>query len=65
MPTAPRILPTQIQEGVAPGLRYRLEGELVPVLHMVLDGLGGYQLLVDVAGVGAGRLGPPDIPGGG
>jgi uncharacterized protein (AIM24 family) len=38
MPSAPRILPTQIQEGTAPGLRYRLEGELVPVLHMALDG---------------------------
>ena len=38
MPTAPQILPTQISEGTAPGLRYRLEGELVPVLHMALDG---------------------------
>jgi uncharacterized protein (AIM24 family) len=38
MPTAPQILPTQIAEGGAPGLRYRLEGELVPVLHMALDG---------------------------
>jgi uncharacterized protein (AIM24 family) len=38
MPSAPRILPTQITEGTAPGLRYRLEGELVPVLHMALDG---------------------------
>jgi len=32
------MLPTQIQEGTAPGLQYRLEGELVPVLHMDLDG---------------------------
>ena len=38
MPAAPQILPTQIPEGTAPGLRYRLEGELVPVLHMALDG---------------------------
>jgi uncharacterized protein (AIM24 family) len=38
MPTAPQILPTQIAEGTAPGLRYRLEGELVPVLHIALDG---------------------------
>jgi uncharacterized protein (AIM24 family) len=38
MPTAPTILPTQITQGSAPGLNYRLEGELVPVLHMVLDG---------------------------
>jgi uncharacterized protein (AIM24 family) len=38
MPTAPKILPTQIAEGSAPGLSYRLEGELVPVLHMALDG---------------------------
>jgi uncharacterized protein (AIM24 family) len=38
MPTAPQILPTQITQGTAPGLNYRLEGELVPVLHMALDG---------------------------
>lgn len=38
MPSAPRILPTQIPEGTASGLRYRLEGELVPVLHLALDG---------------------------
>jgi uncharacterized protein (AIM24 family) len=38
MPSAPKILPTQIPEGTAPGVRYRLEGELVPVLHMALDG---------------------------
>jgi uncharacterized protein (AIM24 family) len=38
MPSAPQILPTQIQDGVAPGVKYRLEGELVPVLHMALDG---------------------------
>jgi len=38
MPSAPQILPTQITQGSAPGLNYRLEGELVPVLHMALDG---------------------------
>ena len=38
MPSAPQILPTQILEGTAPGVKYRLEGELVPVLHMALDG---------------------------
>ena len=38
MPSAPTILPTQITAGEAPGLTYRLEGELVPVLHMALDG---------------------------
>src|SRR5215469_17055543 len=38
MPSAPKILPTQIPEGVSTGIRYRLEGELVPVLHMALDG---------------------------
>jgi len=38
MPTAPQILPTQVTEGAAPGVNYRLEGELVPVLHMALDG---------------------------
>ncbi len=38
MPTAPSILPTSITQGAAPGLNYKLEGELVPVLHMALDG---------------------------
>jgi uncharacterized protein (AIM24 family) len=38
MPAAPQLLPTQIPEGTAPGLTYRLEGELVPALHMALDG---------------------------
>ena len=38
MPSAPQILPTQITQGTAPGVDYRLEGELVPVLHMALDG---------------------------
>jgi uncharacterized protein (AIM24 family) len=38
MTTAPQILPTQIPEGTAPGVTYRIEGELVPVLHMRLDG---------------------------
>jgi uncharacterized protein (AIM24 family) len=38
MPAAPQILPTQVTQGTAPGVTYRLEGELVPVLHMVLDG---------------------------
>jgi uncharacterized protein (AIM24 family) len=38
MPSAPALLPTSIAEGRAPGLGYRLEGELVPVLHMALDG---------------------------
>jgi uncharacterized protein (AIM24 family) len=38
MPSAPTLLPTTITDGQAPGLGYRLEGELVPVLHMALDG---------------------------
>jgi uncharacterized protein (AIM24 family) len=38
MPSPPQILPTQITQGTALGLSYRLEGELVPVLHMALDG---------------------------
>jgi uncharacterized protein (AIM24 family) len=38
MPTAPKMLPTAIDEASAPGVRYRLEGELVPVLHMGLQG---------------------------
>ena len=38
MTSAPTLLPTQITQGQAPGLSYRLEGELVPVLHMALNG---------------------------
>jgi uncharacterized protein (AIM24 family) len=38
MPSAPQLLPTTITQGQAPGLNYRLEGELVPVLHMALNG---------------------------
>jgi uncharacterized protein (AIM24 family) len=33
----PQLLPT-MQDGAAPGLRYRIQGELVPVLHVWLDG---------------------------
>ena len=38
MPTAPVLLPTKIEEGTGPGLRYRVDGELVPVLHISTDG---------------------------
>lgn len=38
MNNPPVLLPTRIEEGVAPGLRYRVDGELVPVLHMLLTG---------------------------
>ncbi len=38
MPSPPQILPTQIPEGQAPGVSYRIEGELVPVVHMALSG---------------------------
>jgi uncharacterized protein (AIM24 family) len=38
MPSAPQILPTTIPQGTAPGVVYRLEGELVPALRMALDG---------------------------
>ena len=34
----PTLLPTQIESGEAPGVLYRIEGELVPVLHVNLDG---------------------------
>jgi uncharacterized protein (AIM24 family) len=34
----PQLLPTNITDGQAPGLRYRIQGELVPVLHVCLDG---------------------------
>lgn len=38
MRTPPRLLPTQLEDGAAPGVRYRIGGELVPVLHAQLDG---------------------------
>jgi uncharacterized protein (AIM24 family) len=38
MQTPPQLLPTQVQEGQAPGIRYRIDGELVPALHAWLDG---------------------------
>jgi uncharacterized protein (AIM24 family) len=38
MPQPPQLLPTNITDGQAPGLRYRIQGELVPVLHVWLDG---------------------------
>lgn len=38
MPQPPLLLPTRIDEGQAPGIGYRVEGELVPVLHVRLDG---------------------------
>ena len=38
MTQPPQLLPTKVEEGVAPGLQYRIDGELVPVLHIRLDG---------------------------
>ncbi len=38
MTQPPVLLPTRIEEGSGPGLLYRIEGELVPVLHLRLDG---------------------------
>ena len=38
MPAAPKLLPTQIPRGYRARSDYRLEGELVPALHMALDG---------------------------
>ncbi len=38
MTEAPVLLPTRIEEGRGPGLTYRVDGELVPVLHLRLDG---------------------------
>jgi uncharacterized protein (AIM24 family) len=34
----PVLMPTEVREGAAPGLAYRIEGQLVPVLHLALDG---------------------------
>ena len=38
MSAAPQALPTSVDRGEAPGVGYRIEGELVPVLHVTLDG---------------------------
>jgi uncharacterized protein (AIM24 family) len=35
---APQLLPTSVDDAEAPGIRYRIDGELVPVLHVTLDG---------------------------
>lgn len=34
----PEILPTRVQAGLAPGVTYQIQGELVPMLHCALDG---------------------------
>ncbi|MGF7236587.1 MAG: AIM24 family protein [Frankia sp.] len=34
----PVLLPTRVTNGAAPGVRYRIEGELLPALHLELDG---------------------------
>lgn len=34
----PEILPTRIREGLAPGISYLIQGELVPMLHCTMDG---------------------------
>ena len=38
MPTPPRLLPTTVDAGEGPGVAYRIEGELVPVLHVRMTG---------------------------
>jgi uncharacterized protein (AIM24 family) len=38
MSNAPQLLPTNVEAGQAPGLQYRVQGELVPMLHITLDG---------------------------
>jgi len=38
MQKPPQLLPTRLEDAQAPGIRYRIDGELVPVLHTWLDG---------------------------
>ena len=38
MSSPPVLLPTKIEEGRGPGLSYRVDGELVPVLYIKTDG---------------------------
>src|SRR5262249_55325695 len=37
-PEPPQLLRTAVADGRAPGVYYRIDGELVPVLHIWLDG---------------------------
>ena len=37
-PEPPQLLPTTVADGSAPGVYYRIDGELVPVLRIWLDG---------------------------
>lgn len=38
MPSVPKLLATQVEDGQAPGVGYRIDGELVPVLHIRVNG---------------------------
>src|SRR5438105_9486772 len=38
MQSPPILLPTNLPEGSAPGVKYQVAGELVPALHVWLDG---------------------------
>src|SRR5437879_11079897 len=38
MPQPPRLLPTRVEDGQAPGIGYRIEGEMLPILHVTLGG---------------------------
>ena len=37
-PEPPQLMPTTVSDGRGPGVYYRIDGELVPVLHIWLDG---------------------------
>jgi uncharacterized protein (AIM24 family) len=37
-PQPPQLMPTRVDQGQAPGVQYRVQGELVPALSMWLDG---------------------------
>jgi uncharacterized protein (AIM24 family) len=36
----PQLLPTSIESGQVSGVEYRIQGEVVPALHVILDGTG-------------------------
>lgn len=38
MQQPPHLLPTRVEDGQAPGIGYRIEGEMVPILHVWLSG---------------------------
>jgi hypothetical protein len=54
-PRPPQLLPTTVTEGQAPGVGYRIEGELVPVLYgyLAFSAARYPQSVVEITGLTA------------